>query len=158
MTYTPDPMQPGPQATKPNRGWIKWVVLGCFLALLLVAAIVVVIPAGLFWTFQKATAGPEATIQGFLAATAAGDYQTAHDYFSAPLKQVQPYEQFAAEAAANSSFFAVTDTTFNKRSVDMSGAELSGSVTLESGTVVPAQFKLVRENDDWKLISYNIGS
>ncbi len=154
MTYTPDPMQPGIQQTKPNRGWIKWVALGCFLALVLFGAIL----GGIVWTVQKATAGPEEAVQGFIAAAAGGDYETAHDYFSAPLKQVQPYEQFAAEAEANSSFFAITDTTFNNRSVDMNGAELSGNVTLESGTVVPAQFKLVRENDEWKLISYNIGS
>lgn len=154
MTYTPDPMQPGLQPTKSNRGWIKWVALGCFLAVVLFGAII----GGIFWTVQKATAGPEEAIQAFLTAAGAGDYQTAHDYFSVPLKEVQPYEQFAADAEANSSFFKITDTSFNNRSVDMNGAELSGNVTLESGTVVPAQFKLVRENEQWKLISYNIGS
>jgi len=52
----------------------------------------------------------------------------------------------------------VKDTTFSQRSIDTSGAQLSGSVTLTSGTQVPASFKLVRENGAWKLIGYNIGS
>lgn len=154
MTYTPDPTQYGAPPAKPNRGWIKFVALGCFAAVLVVAAIL----GGFFWTIQKATAGPEEAVKGFLAAAAAGDYQTAHNYFSEPLKEVQPYEAFAEAAEGNASFFAVTETSFTNRSVDMNGAELSGNVTLATGTVVPAQFKLVRENEEWKLISYNIGS
>ena len=100
----------------------------------------------------------EEAVQGFIAAARSGDYQKAHDYFSVPLKEVQPYEDFVAAAEQNSSFFKITDTSFTNRSIDMNGAEFSGNVTLESGTTVPAQFELVRENDQWKLISYNIGS
>jgi hypothetical protein len=40
----------------------------------------------------------------------------------------------------------------------MQGAKLAGTLTLGSGTEVPCSFQLVRENDLWKLISYNIGS
>ncbi|MGQ0735835.1 MAG: hypothetical protein ACT4QD_19550, partial [Acidobacteriota bacterium] len=57
-----------------------------------------------------------------------------------------------------STLFDVTDVSFTNRSVDTSGAELAGTVTLRVGTEMPASFKLVRENDVWKLISYNIGS
>ena len=59
---------------------------------------------------------------------------------------------------ANSLLFQITDTTLTSRSVDLSGAEFSGTVTLESGTEVPASFSLVKENDEWKLIAYNIGT
>ena len=55
-------------------------------------------------------------------------------------------------------FFKVTDISFNERSVVRAGAELAGMVALESGTVVPATFSLVRENGGWKLIKYYIGS
>lgn len=143
--------QPPPPAKK---GWIKWVACGCVVAVLLLAGFI----AAIFFTVQKATAGPEEAVQGFIAAAKAGDYQKAHDYFSVPLKEVQPYEDFVAAAEQNSSFFKITDTSFTNRSIDMNGAEFSGNVTLESGTTVPAQFELVRENDQWKLISYNIGS
>lgn len=156
MTSDPtySPAGPGTAAASPKKHWGRWVALGCGAALLLVGAL-----AGLlFFIVRQATAGPEEVVQEFLAAAGAGDFATAHDCFSAPLKQVQPLEEFSQRAAANSLFFQVTDTTFNSRSVDTTGAELSGTVTLESGTEVPASFRLVKENDAWKLISYQIGS
>jgi len=149
----PPPPSPGapPARSKP---WGKWVALGCG-GLLLLGAL---LGGGIWLVVQKATAGPEEVIQAFLAAAGEGDYAAAHDHFSAPLKQAQPLDQFTAAASANSMFFQVTETTFNNRSVDTAGAELSGTVTLASGTTVPASFRLVRENEAWKLIAYNIGS
>lgn len=142
------------QPSSSSKSWIKWVALGC--GGLVVVAVVVI--AAVFLIVKQATAGPEEVIHEFLAAAAAGDYDTAHDCFSAPLKEVQSLDEFTASAEANPMFFKVTDTTFNNRSIDNTGAELSGTATLEAGTVVPASFKLVRENDEWKLISYQIGS
>jgi hypothetical protein len=52
----------------------------------------------------------------------------------------------------------VQDTTFNNRSVNPAGAELSGSVTLTDGSQLPASFKLVKEEGEWRLISYQIGN
>ena len=37
-------------------------------------------------------------------------------------------------------------------------AELAGTVTLECGTEVPANFSLVRERGSWKLLEHHIGS
>lgn len=145
------------EATPPSsssKSWIKWVALGC--GGLLVVSVAVV--AGIFLIVKQATAGPEEVVHAFLEAAAAGDYATAHDYFSAPLKQAQSLEELTASAEANPMFFKVVETTFNDRSVDTAGAQLSGTATLEAGTVVPASFGLVRENGEWKLISYQIGS
>jgi hypothetical protein len=145
------------EATRPSsssKSWVKWVALGC--GGLLVVSVAVI--AGIFLIVKKATAGPEEVVHAFLAAAGAGDYATAHDHFSAPLKEAQPLEEFTASAEANPMFFKVAETTFSNRSIDTAGAELSGTATLEVGTVVPASFKLVRENGEWKLISYQIGS
>lgn len=139
---------------KSSTSWIKWAVLGC--GGLLVVFVVVIV--GIFWVVGQATSGPEEVIHAFLKAAGDGDYATAHNYFSAPLKEVQSLEDFSAAAEAHPMFFKVTDTTFNNRSVNTSGAELSGTATLEAGTEVPASFKLVKENGEWKLISYQIGS
>jgi hypothetical protein len=157
MTSDPiPPAAPPPAAPAPSRKtpWLKWTALGCGALLVLLAAFGTL----MYFVIQRATAGPEQVVQDFLAAAGRGDYAAAHEHFSAPLQEVQPFDQFAAAAAANSMFFEVTETTFNNRSVDTTGAELSGSVTLATGTVVPASFKLVKENGAWKLISYNIGS
>jgi hypothetical protein len=117
----------------------------------------VVFLVAVFFIVKQATAAPEEVVQTFLAETAAGNLEAAHDCFSAPLKDVQPFDQFAAGVNANRHLFDVADTSFPSRSVDMNGAEFEGTVTLQSGTEVPCSFKLVRENDDWKLIAYNIG-
>jgi hypothetical protein len=148
------PGSPLPGVAPQKIAWLRWVLLGCA-GLLVLGGL---IGGGLYFIVQKATAGPEKVVQEFLAAAAAGDYPKAHDYFSAPLQEVQPLEAFAAEAAANQSFFRVTDTKFTERSVDMNGAQFSGTVTLEAGTELPASFKLVREKGAWKLLAYHLGS
>ncbi len=140
--------------TKNARPWIRWVLIGCgsLIALFMVLIVVILL------VVKQATAAPEKVVKTFLGEIAAGNLEAAHDYFSAPLKEVQPFDEFAAGVEANQHLFDVTDTSFNNRSVDMAGAEFEGTVTLTSGTKVPCSFKLVRENETWKLISYNIGS
>ena len=141
---------PGPR----KRPWLRWVALGCG-GLVVLAGL---FAAGMFVVVRKATAGPEQVVKQFLAAAAKGDYAAAHALFSAPLKEAQPLAEFIASARANRTLFAVTDTTFSNRSIDLAGAELSGTVTLASGTVLPASFKLVKENRAWRLIAYHLGS
>ncbi len=148
--YT-DPSSVQPETRRP---WLRWVLLGCGGAVALLAILVVVI----LLFVKQATAAPEEVVQTFLTEAAAGNLEAAHDCFSAPLKEVQPYDRFAAGVNANKHLFDVADTSFTNRSVDMAGAEFEGTVTLRSGTKVPCSFKLVRENEDWKLIAYNIGS
>jgi hypothetical protein len=156
MTVSPPPGSPPPAqpGTTSGKGWIKWVAIGCGGLIVLAAAFAVF----MFVVVKKATAGPETVVHAFLDAAGAGDYETAWDCFSAPLKEAQPFDQFEAAAKGQPSLFKVRDTTFNNRSVNLNGAELSGTLTLESGTEVPASFKLVQENDHWKLLGYHIGS
>lgn len=139
---------------KRKRNTVRWIALGC--GAVVFAGIVIAGATALL--LRKATEGPETAVQQFLAAAAAGDYTAAHGHFSAPLADVQPLEAFSQAAAANPTFFSVTHTSFNSFSVDGSGAQLSGTVTLSSGTKVPAEFRLVQENDEWKLIAYEIGT
>jgi hypothetical protein len=136
------------------RPWLRWVLFGCggVSALLIVFVVVILV------VVKQVTAAPEEVVQTFISEAAAGNLEAAHDCFSAPLKEVQPFDQFAAGVNANQHLFDIADTSFTNRSVDMGGAEFEGTVTLNSGTEVPCSFKLVRENDTWKLISYNIGS
>ncbi len=133
--------------------WVKPVLIGCggLLALALAAGV------GFFYLIRGATAGPEQTVKAFLAAAGAGEYARAHGHFSKPLQEVQSLASFSAGVQQNPSLFDVADTTFNQRSVDTGGARLAGTLHLRAGTDVPASFSLVRENDEWKLIAYQIG-
>jgi hypothetical protein len=130
------------------------VALGCGVLIVLVAGFV----ALMFLVVKKATAGPETAVHEFLAAAAAGDYGKAYDYFSAPLKEAQTFDAFRSAAQQRPLMFKIKDTSFNSRTMDTASAELSGTVTLESGTTVPASFKLVQENGRWRLFGYHIGS
>lgn len=149
--YAPPPPPAPPPSPIPV--WARWLGLGCGALLLLGMVIGVVV----FAVVGRATAGPEQTVQAFLAAAGSGDWEGAHEHFSEPLKQAQPLDQFQQIGAANQHLFQVQDTTFNSRSVDLAGASLEGTVTLTSGTSLPASFRLVKEGSDWRLISYQIG-
>ena len=154
-----EPISPEPTnvtGTQPEKGrpWIRWILMGCGgLGVLLIVFVVVIL-----LVVKQATAEPEKVVRTFLTEAAAGNLEAAHECFSAPLKEAQPFDQFAAGVNANRHLFNVADTSFTERSVDMQGAKLAGTVTLASGTEVPCSFELVRENETWKLISYNIGS
>ena len=150
--YAPPP-PPGPPPS-PFPTWARWLGIGCGAVLLLGT----VIGVGVFAFVGRATAGPERVVVAFLDAAGSGDWTTAHGYFSEPLKGVQPLDQFSAIGAANQHLFQVADTSFTSRSVDLAGAELSGTVTLAAGTELPASFRLVRENGEWRLNSYQIGN
>jgi hypothetical protein len=137
-----------------RRSWFKWIGIGCgglvLLGIVLVAVIV--------FTVRTLTAGPEQVARDFCQAVAAGDYARAHDAFSAPLKESQPLEVLIAAARARPSLFKIVDTSFTDRSIDLTGAKLAGTATLEAGTTVPVSFTFAKEHDEWKLIAYNIGS
>jgi hypothetical protein len=134
--------------------WVRWVLIGCSGLL----AIIILFVLALLLFVKQATKGPEEVVQTFLAEAASGRLEAAHECFSAPLKEVQPFEQFAAGVRANQHLFDVADTSFTERSVDLQGAKLAGTLTLASGTEVACSFQLARENDAWKLIAYNIGA
>ena len=133
---------------------LKKVALGCAGALVVIAVFVVII----FLVVGKMTAEPERVVREFLAAAAAGEYRAAHSHFSVPLKESQPLSAFIENVERTPSLFAISDLGISSRTIDKSGCELSGTATLEAGTRVPASFSLVKENDVWKLLSYNIGS
>ncbi len=136
--------------TSPLRRWALRIGVVVLAAAILGTVISVVV--------LRMTAEPEQVARDFMAQAAAGDYAAAHAHYSVPLQQIQSLEAFSASVEANAMFFKVTDLSFNHRSIDQAGAELAGMVTLESGTVVPATFSLVREGENWKLIKYYIGS
>lgn len=137
-----------------QRSWLKWVGIGCG-GLVLIAAVLAVV---IYFAVRAMTAGPEQVARDFCAAAAEGDYARAHDAFSAPLKQSQPLEAFAAAVRANPSLFEIVDTSFTERSIDLAGATLAGTATLKAGTTVPISFTFAKENDTWRLLAYHIGS
>lgn len=138
-----------------SKPWLKWLGIGCGGVLLVVAVLVALV----FFGVRTMTSGPEQVVQQFLARAAAGDYVGAHSLLAVPLQEQQPLDAFTAKVKAAPSLFAVTDSSFSDRSIDLTaGAKLAGTVTLKAGTRVPASFTLVKENDSWRILSYHIGA
>jgi hypothetical protein len=145
-----------PAAPPPPKqtNWMLWVGGGC--GCLIVAA--ALIGVFFFLGIKAATAGAEETVKAFLKAAGEGRDADAYEYFSAPLKATQSFDDFASLAENSRHLFKVTDTTFNQRSVDTTSAKLEGSLKLEVGTEIPCKFDLVKENDAWRILNYHIGT
>lgn len=137
-----------------DRPWGKYVAIGCGSLVVLVGMFVAV----LFFTVGRLTAGPEAVVRDFVAATSRGDFAAAHAHFSAPLKDQQPLAALETAARQAPSLYKVTDLSFSDRSIDTKGATLAGTATLAAGTEVPVSFTLVREQDTWRLLAYRLGA
>lgn len=139
---------------KKSANWGAIIVGGCGCLLFGIGLLVAV----LFFVVQAATEAPRKAVDEFLAAAGSGDVEGAHAYFSSALKEVQPLEEFRAVVEQNPHLFKVVDSTFSEQVRDMAKATFRGTVTLEIGSEVPAEFILIEEDGGWKLISYNIGT
>jgi len=138
---------------KSSTNWGAVILGGCGCFLFGIGVLVVV----LYFAVMAATEAPEKAVNEFLAAAGSGDVDGAHEYFSAALKEVQPLEDFRAVVEQNPQLFKVTETTFTERSRDLAKATFRGTVKLENGTELPAEFILIEEDGAWKLITYRIG-
>jgi hypothetical protein len=50
----------------------------------------------------------------------------------------------------------VTDESFSSRTVNNGQGELVGTLNLEGGGKLPIEIRLVKENDDWKILAYHV--
>ena len=152
------PQSTGPTSTQQpapakKRKWIAFGLVGCVLLLIMMGGCF----AAVWFGVKAATEDAEAVVGEFLSAAEAGDYERAHGYFSVPLKEVQPLDEFEATVRQNSTLFEVEELSFNSRSRDQAGVRFEGTARLKSGTTIPVSFVLAQENEQWKLLSWNLG-
>lgn len=101
--------------------------------------------------------GAREVIEAFLEAAGDGDWEAAHGHFSGPLREAQPYEEFVSMGEGNAGLFRVEETRLDSSRAE-EGPRYEGTVVLEGGQEIPATFTLVREDGEWRLIAYNLGS
>lgn len=147
----PPPVPPGRNSGTPK--WIFWAAGGCGCLLLGIA----VLGAAIFFFVKTLTAEPEKVVVEFLAAAGRGDGPAAYAHFSEALVAAQSYDDFAANVMSSPHLFQVTDLSYNSRNVDLEGAHLKGTATLQNGAEVPVSFDLIKVDDTWKLLNYQIG-
>ncbi len=96
------------------------------------------------------TAGMSDTADSFFAAASEGDNASAHSYLSSDFKAGTDENELAEYLAANS-LDKVRDMSWSTRKIEGGKGILSGTVTTQSGTVIPVDVSFVKEDGDWKI-------
>lgn len=125
----------------------------------LIGVVVLIVALGglIFWGVWQATAEPVAAVRAQLEAINQDDYERAHSYFSARLRELRSAEEFRSFVQENIAVLKTTDSTFSNRKIENNVATLRGTLTGRDGGVTPVRYVLVKENNRWVIDSFRFG-
>lgn len=130
----------------------KKVLIGCAIAFgVFVVAIVAIISLALY-----ATKGIVEVADQQLAALRAGDYPQAYSYTSKDFQNSTPLAKFQAFVEAYPSLKNNESSSFSSRKMENDVGTLEGTLKSKDGGVTPVVYKLVKENDTWKILSITV--
>lgn len=130
----------------------KKVLIGCAIALgVFVVAIAAIIAIALF-----ATKGIADVADQQLAALRAGDYAKAYSYTSKDFQNSTSLEKFQEFVNAYPSLKNNESSFFSTRKMENDVGTLEGTLKAKDGGVTPVVYKLVKENDAWKILSIRV--
>jgi hypothetical protein len=141
-----------PSGMSPKRKMSIWKKIGIgFLAFLAFIAGVVVLALWL-------TADVVAPVERQLAFLRQGDVKAAYGETSLAFRDNVPFEKFVAFVKLYPSLSRNKSYSFNERSVDAKGTgTVKGTLTDDRGAVLPVEFRLVKEDGAWRILSIRIG-
>ena len=131
---------------KQNIGIVMTIVLG------VVGFVVVVFALAMFLT-----SGLVDPLDRHLDALAKGDLEAAYAETSVAFRDNTSPEQFAAFVRGNPSLSRITGHSFGERSWENNIGSVKGTLKTSDGGVVPVEFRLVKENDQWKILGIKLG-
>jgi len=126
------------------KTWKK-VLLG------IVLFIVAVVALALFMT-----SGLDKPVQHHFAALRAGDVIGAYSDLSIAARQQTSLDDFKAMLTNNPGLTHVTDESFSSRETNNGQGQLVGTLDIEGGGKLPIEIRLVKENDEWKILAYHV--
>ena len=129
--------------------WAK-IALGVAGGLAVFIAIVVAI---VFY----ATSGVIDAIDRHLALLKAGDVPTAYEETSEAFRSATTLEGFVAFIDAHPLLKEIEDHSFSSREIKNGVGHVSGKLTTGTGGVLPVEYRLVKENETWKILSIDLG-
>ena len=138
---------PAPAPAKAKMALWKKILIG------IVVFIVGILAIGYF-----ATSGLTEPVGRHLDALRAGNIEAAYAETSIAFQQSTSLEQYAAFIERYPALKNIADYSFSERSVENGIGTLKGKLTTTDGGVVPIEFKLVKENDQWKILGLSLGS
>ncbi len=112
---------------------------------------VVVIAAAIGAAFYF-TSGLSEPVDRQIAALQRGDLRAAYSETSMAFQENTSFEDFSKFIKANPILTKITGHTFTSRKIENGIGYLSGKLTTESGGVQPVAYRLVKENDTWKIL------
>lgn len=115
----------------------------------IITVVICLIIALAFW----ATSGLIVPVQEQIYAIKRGDINDAYAFTSKQFQQVTSLDQFKQFINANPTLKNNKSVSFSQRSVENGLGYLSGQLTAFDGTISPVRYKLVKENEDWKILS-----
>ncbi len=162
---SPPPPPPGPAASQPSQPWAAgptaapWapgaaVARGGSRLPLVVGAVVVVVVAAIVLSLA-ATSGPADAVTGHLAALAKGDDAAAYAFTATGFRSETSLAQFTAFLNANPIFRSAT-SAITSRTVSGDTGTVEVDLTPPTGTMRSAEFLLVKEGSDWKIVGYKL--
>jgi hypothetical protein len=126
------------------KTWKK-VVLG------IVLFIVCVIALAMF-----ATSGLKEPVERHFAALHAGDVVAAYSELSIAARQQTSLDDFKTMLTNTPALTHVTGESFSSRSYNNGQGQLEGTLELDGGGKLPIEIHLVKENDVWKILAYQV--
>ena len=125
------------------RTWKK-VVLGIVTAIVLLITLAMVMTSGL-----------DVPVDRHFAALRVGNLDAAYSELSIATQRQNSPAEFKAMIEHNPMFAHIVGHTFTNRSWENNQGLLEGTLEVEGGGTLPITVHLVKENDQWKILSYS---
>ena len=90
------------------------------------------------------------------AALRTGDTLAAYSELSVAARQQTSMDAFKAMLTGTPALTHVTGHDFSSRSYSNGQGQLEGMLEIEGGGKLPIEVRLVKENDQWKILSYHV--
>lgn len=123
----------------------KKLLLGVVLFVVLIIALALILTKGIVTTVEKQ-----------LTALKKGDYYTAYALTSKDFKNSVSFEDFQEFVKRYPSLSRNKSHSFKERSIENNTGLLKGTLTSEDGAITPVEYRLVKEDGEWKIISITL--
>lgn len=139
-----DEIQSLKEGKKKSSLWKK-VLIGAILFVVLIIVLVLFLTKGIVTTVEK-----------HLTALKKGDYYSAYALTSKDFKNSVSFEAFQEFVKRYPSLSKNKSHSFQERSIENNIGILKGTLTSEDGATTPVEYKLVKEEGEWKILSITL--
>ena len=147
---------PAPQAAAPGQAPTVWTRLKAMKTWKKVVIGIFVFIVGVIALALCTTSGLDEPVDRHFAALHNGDITAAYVELAIATRHDNSEADFKAMIDRNPALRHVTGHSFSSRSFNDGQGTLEGSLELEGGGRLPITVRLVKENGQWKILSYHV--